>query len=172
MECQQLLIDVFEGILKTLEKALTGLTETELNNQPNADCNSIGWLTWHLTRTQDRAIANLTGKNQVWIENEWYKKFNRSADPGDTGFGHTSADVSSFKSPDVSILLDYYKAVFECSKIYLSGLTLSELGRKTEHPKFTTVGAWLGAILSDNLQHTGQIAYLRGLIKGKGWLGA
>jgi len=172
MECQQLLIDAFGGILKTLEKALPGLTEAELNNQPNADCNSMGWLTWHLTRTQDRAIANLSGKKQVWIENEWYKKFNRSADPGDTGFGHTSTDVSSFKSPDGSIFLDYYKAVFERSKVYLDGLALSELGRKTEHPKFNTVGAWLVALLSDNLQHAGQIAYLRGLIKGKGWMEA
>ena len=125
-----------------------------------------------MTRTQDRTIASLSKKNQVWIEAEWYKKFNRSADPADTGFGHTTEQVSSFKSPDVSILLGYYKAVFDQSKNFISKLALSDLAGKVEHPKFATVGAYLGAILSDNLQHVGQIAYLRGLIKGKGWMDA
>jgi hypothetical protein len=32
------------------------------------------------------------------------------------------------------------------------------------------VGVRLVSVLSDNLQHAGQAAYLRGLIQGKGWL--
>lgn len=170
MDWQQLLINMLDGVLRTLEKALNNLTDLDLNKQPNPDCNSIGWLTWHLSRTQDRAIANLARKNQVWMEGEWYKKFDRSADPADTGFGHTTEQVSAFKSPDISILLGYYKAVLNQSKNFISELTSTDLAVKMDHPKFTTVGIWLAATISDNLQHVGQIAYLRGLMKGKGWM--
>ena len=172
MEWQQLIISLFEGVFKTLEKALAGLSKDELNYQPNRDCNTIGWIAWHLARTQDRFIANLNNNKQVWTDAEWYKKFNRSADANDTGFGHTSVEVSEFKSPDVSVLLGYYQAVLEKTTLYLSGLNSNDLNQKTVHPKFTTLGVWLGALLSDNIQHAGQIAYIRGLIKGKGWMDA
>ena len=33
-----------------------------------------------------------------------------------------------------------------------------------------TVGVRIVSVLSDNLQHVGQVAYLRGLLKGKGWM--
>ena len=170
MEWQQLLIDSFEGARQALEKALANLSPADLNEQPHHDCNSMGWLAWHLTRTQDRAMSNLTGEQQVWIKDGWYTKFNRDPNPQDTGFGHKSEDVAKFKSPDAGTLLGYHRAVLERSKRYLGSLSTTELGRKVDHPKFPTVGAWLVATLSDSLQHVGQVAYLRGLLKGKGWM--
>jgi hypothetical protein len=132
----------------------------------------MGWLAWHLTRTQDRAIASLAGEKQIWIENEWFTRFNRAPDQSDTGLGHKSEDVAMFKSPDTAALLEYHREVFERSKGYLRGLSSAELERKLDHPKFPTVGALLIGVLSDNFQHLGQIAYLRGLLKGKGWMAA
>jgi hypothetical protein len=170
MEWQQVLIDSFEGVLRGLEKALAGLSQADLNEQPRHDCNSIAWLAWHLTRTQDRAIAGLIDNKQVWIKDEWYKRFNRASDPQDTGFGHKPEDVAAFKSPDVNMLLGYHKAVLERSKLYLASLSTEELGRKIQHPVFPTVEATIVAVLSDILQHLGQVAYVRGLLKGKGWM--
>jgi hypothetical protein len=170
MEWQQLLLEPFDRVFEALEKSLDNLSTDDLNKQPHPDCNSMGWLTWHLTRTQDNAISNLTGNQQIWIKDGWHTRFNRAPDPRDTGFGHKSDDITRFKSPEAEILLGYYKAVLERSKHYLSSLSSTELSRKVDHPKFPTVGAWLIAILNDNLQHTGQVAYLRGLLKGKGWL--
>jgi len=54
MEWQQLITDIYKRILQELEHALDGLTVDDLNQQPHPNCNSIGWLTWHLTRAQDR----------------------------------------------------------------------------------------------------------------------
>lgn len=172
MEWQQLVIDCLERVLETLEKALANTSQAELDKQPNPDCNSMGWIAWHLTRTQDRSISNLMGDKQIWIKDEWFKKFKRVPDAQDTGFGHTQEDVAAFKSPEVVVVLAYHKAVLERSKRYLGSLNLTELNRKVEHPKFPTVGAMLVALLNDSLQHAGQVAYLRGLLKGKGWMNA
>jgi DinB superfamily len=170
MKWQQVLIDSFGRVAKGLEEALAGLSQSDLDEQPHADCNSMGWLTWHLTRGQDTAISWLTGQKQVWMEDGWHAKFNRAPNPGDTGFGAKSDDVAAFKSPEVGVLLGYHRAVFERSKQYLGNLSTTELGRNLNNPAFPTVEALLIAILSDDLQHLGQVAYLRGLLKGKGWM--
>ena len=170
MEWQQLIIDTFEQISQVLKKALDGLTVDDLNQQPHPDCNSIGWLAWHLTRSQDRAIADLMGEGQLWAKDNWHLRFNRPPDPSDTGFGHKLEDLAAFKSPDEQTLLAYHLAVLERTKHYISKLSETDLDRELGHPKFPTVGARLVAAISDDFQHAGQTAYVRGLLKGKGWL--
>ncbi len=171
MEWQQLILDTYERITRVLERALDGLTVDDLNQQPRPDCNSIGWLTWHLTRWQDRVIAGLMAEEQLWVKDKWHARFNRPPDPRDTGMGHSSEDLTAFKSPDVRTLLEYHHAVLERSRHYISNLSATDLGRELNNPRAPTVGAVLVGIISDNLQHAGQVAYVRGLLKGKGWLG-
>ncbi|MFC1982824.1 DinB family protein [Chloroflexota bacterium] len=174
MEWKELIIDGYGRILENLGEALNGLTQDDLNQQPHPDCNSMGWLAWHLTRVLDHEIGNLMGGEQLWISDQWYKKFNRAPDASDAGFGHSSEEVAAFRSPDVGILLDYHRAVLARTKSYISDLSPAELDRKLDEPWFQplpTVGVRLVSVMSDGLQHAGQIAYLRGLLKGKGWLG-
>lgn len=112
-------------------------------------------------------------ETQVWIKDKWYLKFNRNADSDDTGYGHTPEEVAAFKSPDSRIQLDYYRATLEQTKRYISKLSLTDLDRQLNEPWFQpppTVGVRIISILADCLQHSGEIAYLRGLLKGKGWL--
>ncbi len=175
MEGQQLITDIFVRIAQGLERVLDGLTVDDLNQRPGADCNSIGWLAWHLTRCQDREIGEVMGEEQLWIKGGWHARFNRAAEPADTGFGHSSADVAAFRSPDGKTLLAYHRAVLERSKDYIgSKLSVAELATESESPTVATidtVGACLVGVISGNLQHVGQAAYVRGLLKGKGWLG-
>ena len=174
MEWPQLITDIYERIAQILEKALDGLTQEDLNQQPHPDSNSIGWLTWHLTRVQDNRIAGFMGKEQLWIKDGWHTRFNRPPDPADIGMGHSSEDVAAFKSPNVNVLLEYHRTVLEQTKQYFVTLSMTDLDRPSDVPKGQppmTVGARLVGILSDGLQHAGQVAYLRGLFKGKGWLG-
>ena len=171
MEFQQLLVWVFKRVSEVLEKALEGLTKDELRYMPTTDCNSIGWLTWHLTRAQDSIISRFMEKEQLWISDKWYSKFNRSADSTDSGVGHSSEEVSNFQSPDTKTLLDYHHAVLKQTDEYINRLSTSELEREVDNLSRPTVGLNLAALISDNLQHVGQIAYLRGMLKGKGWYG-
>ncbi len=170
MEWQKLIVDVFDKIPQVLESALDGLTQEDLNHQPTHDSNSIGWLVWHLARVQDRALAGLISEEELWVKEGWHARFNRPADPQDFGLGHTPEDLAVFKSPDVRTLLDYYQAVHTQTTRYLKNLSETELDRKIDHPRFPTVEIRLSSLFNDNLQHAGQVAYVRGLLKGKGWL--
>jgi len=175
MEWQLLITDLFVRISQELEKVLEGLTVDELNQRPTPDCNSIGWLAWHLTRSHDRNISELAAEEQLWIKDNWHARFGRAPNPADTGFGHSSEDMAAFRSPDSQTLLEYHHAALDLAKRYISD-TLSEidLKREVESPTLgnvATVRARLVGIISDGFQHLGQAAYVRGLLKGKGWLG-
>ncbi len=174
MKWQELVIDGCGRVMEVLEPALAGLSKDDLDRQPAPDCNSIGWITWHLTRGQDAQIASLAGQEQVWVKDKWYVRFDRKARKDDTGFGHTAEEVAAFRSPEPQILLDYYRATLAETKKYVSGLTLAALDTKLNEPWYTpppTVGVRVVSIMADCLQHSGEVAYLRGLLKGKGWLG-
>ena len=174
MEWQLLITDLFVRISQELERVLEGLTVDELNQRPTPDCNSIGWLAWHLTRSHDRNISELAAEEQLWIKDNWHAKFNRAPDPTDTGFGHSSEDIAVFRSPDSKTLLEYHLAVLELAKCYTSGkLSETDLKREVESPTLGNVAmvrARLAGVISEGLQHVGQAAYVRGLLKGKGWL--
>ena len=112
------------------------------------------------------------GEEQLWISHGWHAKFNRASDRKDIGFGHGSEDVAAFKSPDAETLLAYHRALMERSQRYIRSLAMADLDRELNEPWFQplpTVGVRLVSILADSLQHAGQIAYVRGLLKGKGW---
>jgi len=170
MKWQELLTDIFERNSQAVGRTLDGLNQEELNRLPKPDCNSIGWLVWHLTRGQDGAIADLAGEEQLWIKEQWHAKYDRSANAADTGFGNSPEDVAAFKSPDAKTAMDYHQAVVARTKKYVGQLSESDLGRELKNPVFPTVGVRLVGCISDNLQHAGQAAYVRGLLQGKGWL--
>lgn len=172
MDWKDLLIENYDSALKVLERALHGLTPDNLNWQPRPDCNSIGWITWHLTRSLDSIMSSINGKEELWIEGKWYDKFNRPPDPSDNGYGHTPEQLASFNCPDTDTLLDYHKAVLASSKEYLSTVSSSDLNRTVDDflsQFFPTIGSRLVVAVDELLQHAGQVAYVRGLIHGKGW---
>ncbi len=192
MQWQQLVIDGYKRVYEILDKALNGLTMDDLNESPRPDCNSIGWLTWHLTRELDYNMAGLSGLEQIWIKDKWYARFKRTPNPFDTGFsklGHSLEEVAAFKSPEVRTLLDYYSAALERLEQYVHTLSADDLDRKLDGPAWSyerkrrmrddietwyqpvpTLGMRLVTVLSECLQHAGQVAYVRGLLKGTGWL--
>ncbi len=172
MEWKDLFINSYDEAFNSIERALEGLSQEDLDLQSRPDCNSIGWTTWHLARELDGLISSITGEEQLWIKDRWHEKFNRSPDPADSGSGHSPEQVAAFNSPDVKTLLNYYKAVLEKSKRSLTSISGSDLSRKIDDPwaqYFPTVGSRLMVALAEALQHAGQVCYIRGLLKGKGW---
>lgn len=172
MEWNDLLADGYGRVLEVLERVLKGLTQDDLNWQPRPECNSIGWLTWHLTRLQDDHIASLMSEEQLWTGDGWHARFDRPAEAKDLGFGQSPEQVAAFQSPDVETFLDYHRAVLERSKRYFLTLSAADLDRKLDEPWFQplpTVGVRLISVLGDSLQHAGQAAYVRGQLQGRGW---
>ena len=172
METHEILSHAYGAILRTLEYTLEGLTEEDLNWQPKPDCNSIGWLVWHLTRWQDVQFSSFMGREQLWIEAGWHKKFNRPADPKDSGTGDKPEELAKFRSPDAGTLLGYQRAVLERARQYFPTLKKADLDKIVEGTPFKpppTFGMMLVGTLSDGMQHAGQAAYIRGLRQGFGW---
>lgn len=171
MEWRELIIDGYDRLPDLMKEALAGLAMADLDWQPHRGCNSLGWTAWHLTRVQDSQIADLMGKEQLWIKDGWHKRFKRPADPEDTGYGHTPQQVRAFTSASVKTQLDYLRVVVERTKQYLASLTPVDVDRELDEPLFKplpTVGVRIVSILADCHQHAGEASYIRGLLKAKG----
>jgi len=174
MRWQYLLVDAYQRMSQELEEVLDGLTVEDLHKRPSPGANPIGWLAWHVTRSCDRLLGDVVLGEQLWISEGWHKRFNRPPDLNDTGNSHTDAQVDALEIPDVKTLLDYHHAVIKPLLRYLDRLTESELDRETpnsQHPGTTRPvhSRLIGGL--NNLQHVGQAAYVRGLIKGHRWSG-
>lgn len=175
MDVRDLLVDGYERIKGTLHLSLDGLTDGQIHHLPTSESNSIAWLAWHIGRGQDFEInTSIRGIDQVWIEDVWHEKFRKPADPLDHGTGYTSEQVAAFRS-DSKSLLAYYDVVHEKTIEYLKTLTEGDLDRELNEPEWTplpTVGVRLISVMEDNVQHAGQISYIRGMVENRHWFPA
>lgn len=175
MEWPQFILDIFERIAQELEHTLDGLTTDDLNWQPVPGANSIGWLAWHLTRSHDRNMSEVMGKEQLWLSDGWYARFGRPPDPAETGVGYSVQQAAAFRAPDGQVIMAYHRAVLARIKDYIHNqLSEAEFDRETYSPTLhitLPVRRRLLGVINEGFQHLGQAAYVRGLLKGHGWLG-
>ena len=173
MDVKDLVKDALGRVHGTLQRVVSDLTFEQMLYRPSADTSSIAWLIWHLTRVQDHHISDLANLPQAWVREGWHAKFNMPPNPLDTGTGHTPDQVAMLNPSTPGILLNYHVAVYENTKSYLDTISQADLDLVLDEPQYQpipTVGVRLVSIISDNTQHAGQAAYLRGLIQGKGWM--
>jgi len=175
MKWQQLLVSIHQHLLDLFEEVLEGLTMDDLHKRPAPDANTIGWLLWHTTRSLDRTVGDVINGEQLWIKDKWYIKFGRSTDSNDTGWHHTFEEVGNFRIPDIQSLRDYFNAVIQMSIKYLENLSeegLDQLFDNSLHPgTMIPVYQRIEGNIAEHFQHVGQAAYVRGLLKGQGWMG-
>jgi uncharacterized damage-inducible protein DinB len=171
MTIAELLADAFGRIRDTVHEAVDGLTPGQLAFRPDSGSNSIAWLVWHLTRIQDDHIADVAGTGQVWTAGEsgstWADRFGLPFGVSATGYGQGSEAVAAIQVRSGELLTGYYDAVHEETLAYVEGLADADLDRvvdKAWEPP-VTLGVRLVSVISDDLQHAGQAAYLRGLIE-------
>ncbi|HIZ36131.1 MAG TPA: DinB family protein [Candidatus Ruania gallistercoris] len=161
-----LLSDGFARVEGVLTAALDGLGPAELEARIDPDANSIAWLAWHLTRVQDDHVAEVAGTEQVWTADGWAERFGLPFEPGETGFGHSSADVAQVRGISAGDLLDYHRATRGATERYLATLTDGDLGRVVDDAwdPPVTLAVRLMSVLGEDHQHAGQIAYLAGVL--------
>jgi hypothetical protein len=172
MDWQDLVSNGFGQAHLLLKDAAQGLGQDDLDWRPKPDCNSIGWLCWHLVRQQDVSVSYAMKEEQLWLRDGWHAKFGRPADPQDYGTGQKPGQLAAFESPGADVITGYSKAVKERTKAFLKGLSEKDLDRVMELPGFGaqfTLGALLIATMMDSVQHAGQAGYVRGLRQGLGW---
>ncbi|MFJ3334628.1 DUF664 domain-containing protein [Streptomyces sp. NPDC086766] len=167
MHAKDVLIDGYGRIREEVHAAVDGLPAELLNARPAPDANSVSWLVWHLTRVQDDHVADAFGLDQVWLAQDWEKRFGLDLNRRDTGYGHSPAKVAKVMVDSADLLTGYYDAVHEQTLRVLRELTAQDLGRVVDErwDPPVTLGVRLVSVLSDDLQHAGQAAYVRGLLQ-------
>ncbi|MEU1196485.1 DUF664 domain-containing protein [Streptomyces sp. NPDC005813] len=166
MHAKDVLIDAFSRIQEEVHAAVGGLSPEDLGARPSADANSVAWLVWHLTRVQDDHVADAAGLDQVWLAQDWEKRFGLGLPRHDTGYGHSSQQVAKVRVDSGDLLTGYYDAVHEQTLGVLREVTAKDLERVVDErwTPAVTFGVRLVSVLADDLQHVGQAAYVRGLL--------
>jgi hypothetical protein len=163
------LTEAFDRISGVVHSALRGTSIDMLTFRADPQANTMAWLIWHLTRVQDDHVAELIGEEQIWIAGGWADRFALPFDRGATGYGQDADEVSAVRA-DAELLAGYYDAVHARTIGYLHTLDVADFTRIVDtawDPPVTLV-VRLVSILSDDLQHAGQAAYVHGLARRAG----
>lgn len=165
MLANELIIDEFARIKAVVRHTVSDLSVDDLAFRPSESANSIAWLVWHLTRIQDDHVADLTKSKQTWIT-EWREKFSLPFAETETGYGQSSSEVAKVRVSS-KLLIGYYDSVHENTIKYIKSLNEKDYQKivDTRWDPPVTLAARLISIISDDLQHAGQAAYVRGLLK-------
>jgi len=157
-----------EEYLQGLQRALEGLTPEQVRWQPGLNTNHIAWLVWHMARVEDGWISRLRQGPEVWNAEGWADRFHM--DPVSVGAGQTMEEVRAMPDVPLTDLMAYFDAVRAVTRHYLAHATDAELEREYQHPRLGSItGIWIvGHILVEESQHVGQIALLRGMMRGVG----
>jgi uncharacterized damage-inducible protein DinB len=166
MNSAELLADAFGRIREEVHNLLDGLTAEQLAFRVDAEANSVAWLVWHLTRVQDDHLAALAGAEQVWTSEGWYDRFRLPLDAEATGYGHGAGDVAAVRVDSADLLADYHDAVHERTIKFVRQVTDSDLDRVVDRrwDPPVTLGVRLVSVVADDLEHTGQAAFVRGIV--------
>jgi hypothetical protein len=165
----EVLADAIERVRQTSRSAGKGLSSELLEARLDPAANTIAWLLWHLARGQDAQVAAVMGVEQVWTADGWSGRFGLSLPVASTGYAHSADDVARVSGVSSELLLGYLDAVCDRTSTYVSGLSDDDLDRIVDE-RFTppvTLAVRLVSAVSDNLQHSGQAAFIRGVLERK-----
>jgi uncharacterized damage-inducible protein DinB len=155
-----------EEYLQGLKRAIEGLTPAEIRWQPTLHTNHIAWLVWHMARVEDGWVSRLRRSPAVWQVDGWAERFGMP--PEGSGSGQTMDEVRAMPELSLSDLMAYFDAVRDVTRSYLEQATDADLAQEFPHPRVgSRSGSWIiGHILVEMSQHVGQVALLRGMMRG------
>ena len=161
----ELLADGFSRVVGVAKAAVKGLSEDQLTARIDPKANTIAWLVWHLTRVQDDHVADAAGGPQVWPSQGWAERFALSRADEATGYGDSLEDVAEVRA-SADLLVGYLEAVTARTVAYVEGLSDEDLSRVVDErwDPPVTLAVRLVSVISDDLQHAGQAAFIRGVL--------
>ncbi len=169
MESKQIIRMALEEYYEELTFALDGLTSEERRFQPGAESHHIDFAVWHMARVEDSWIQPFARDvEQVWTSEGWSDKL--GIPPGDGGYGYSADKVRNLPRFELSDAIDYYERVRTETFAYLDSLTDDDFDQapgRGNWPEFT-IGLMFSHLIVEQAQHTGQVAYLRGIQRGLG----
>ncbi|MFP7832723.1 mycothiol transferase [Marisediminicola sp. LYQ134] len=162
-----ILTDAFERVRDTVHAVTDGLTADRLTYRVDDEANTIAWLIWHLTRVQDDHVADVMGADQLWTSQGFADDFGLPFDASDIGYGQSEAEVAAVAGISAEQLIAYHDAVCDRTIDYVGTLADDDLARvvDTNWSPPVTLSMRLVSVISDDLQHAGQAAFVRGVVE-------
>jgi hypothetical protein len=161
-----LLVDAFDRVSGIVHRVVEGLSPEQLSFRIDDQTNSIAWLVWHLTRIQDDHIADVAGTEQVYTSAGWADRFALPFNKASTGYGHSADDVAAVRVESGEFLTGYHDAVLQETLRFVEPLNDDDFARIVDEAwdPPVSLAVRLVSVISDNLQHAGQAAFVRGII--------
>lgn len=153
---------------RSIVRCLDGLTPDELSWRPDPQCMSIGFIAWHYGRILDMWIGRCRDAPQLW-EESWAEKMGRSPGlPLDNGAGFTAEQLEEFQVPPLPMLLDYAGVAQQAAVQFLDALSDDTLEKSVIKGRYgdITMTTMFQQIIWEFNQHGGQMAYVRGIMRG------
>ena len=163
MDASQFIRTMYTDLIRGFRAEVESLTPEEMYFRPTDDANSIAFILWHSTRSQDTNVHSLVkGIPSLWESEGWHQRFGLSAKDGGTGFN--GEQVGAFR-PEKEELLAYCHRVWEVVPGILDDLTEAHLDSapNQERPTMTVGRSLANFALGHGFWHLGDIRFLKGL---------
>ncbi len=146
------------------------LTPEELAYRAGSKANPVGFLIWHVFRTEDRYVRTLTGQEESYQTDGWSNKWTLPATiTGDrlamtTGNSWTPEEVGIFQVPPLAELLSYGEAVRERALAMVKDMDTNKLEAVPNSDRPDWISAtYLRSMITHEFGHQQQIDYILGL---------
>jgi len=139
------------------------LNAEQLAWKPAPNTNPIGFLFWHLIRTEDNMINGIQGKPTIWESEKWNEKLGMDARAQGTGF--EEPDVDKVAALPLSEVIAYAERVTGSIEDYIKSLDDAGLDRapNPERPRWTVGMMLRNFVIAHGWWHLGEIKYLKGM---------
>jgi len=139
------------------------LNAEQLAWKPAPNTNPIGFLFWHLIRTEDNMINGIQGKPTIWESEKWNEKLGMDARAQGTGF--QEPDVDKVAALPLSEVMAYVEQVTKSIEDYIKSLDDAGLDRapNPERPRWTVGMMLRNFVIAHGWWHLGEIKYLKGM---------
>ena len=160
----EVLLDGFARVREGVTEVLADVEGRILTWRSDPSANTVAWIIWHLTRIQDDHLAAAFEQPQVWLADGWVDRFALPYPREAHGYGMSPEAVGRLTSSR-ELLVGYSDAVAGRTESLIADVTPEDLARivddRWDPP--VTLAVRLVSVLSDDLQHVGQAAHVRGL---------
>jgi uncharacterized damage-inducible protein DinB len=166
MEAKEVILRSLTESQGFLNRALDGLTKEEVTWKPRPESNNIIFLFWHLIRVEDLWISRVMRQEKEVYEVEgWQEKLGTPAK--DSGYKYTLEQLQAWPVPELETLWGYAASVRKRTMAFLQSLTPEKLSEVIKwDTNSETAGVMLTHLVTEIALHTGQMAYLHGVLRG------
>ena len=159
MESIEHLVWVLEDARNRTLRFMGDVSQEEFRWRPCGTCNSIGSMAIHIGRVEDVLVGNaLALSGQLWQGQGWHQKLGLADDDWGWGFDNLTSG-----QPTPEAVVEYLKAARDRTMPAFRALPRERLDDEVQGRVVRTVAQTVLFVAIEELQHLGQMDYLRGM---------